>query len=702
MRVAGIEDRYGLLPAQSGLVYNNLRGPAAGVDIIQITIEWHEPLDRPAFEAAWRAAVARHPVLRTAYCFDAGEEPLQEVYREIPCDIDWREIPAPGEEHVTAFLRNDRERPFDVSVPPLFRIAVLSESAVRHTIVVTFQHAVMDGRSVYALFAELFADYAATRSGTPLAFAPVRPYRDFVAWWQKLDLTAAQQFWQTFLHGHLPPLPLPGIADPGRIDPTAEPATTELILDEASGARMRDAAAAAGVSLATFVNAAWGVLLSRYRATDDVVFAVTRSCRRGTVEGAESMIGLLINSVPMRVKVDPDGTVGELLTDVARRVARIREHQLAPLGEISRWGGLPDGQPDTLVVFERQLLQTALTRNDPAFANRAVTIYRQPSFPLTLYVFDEPRPRVILIYDRRRFSALAADRIARQVRQVLLALAGDPATRLAELDIADTDERDLLVRAWNATAAPYPRESTIPAAFAAQVARTPQATAVVAGEDALSYAELDARANRLAHLLRERGVGADSEVAVNLPRGADLVVALLAVLKAGGAYVPLDPGNPPARSALVLADSGARVVLTNTAAAADLPASDSTVLVLDTLGATLAALPDTAPPCPAHPLGLAYLSYTSGSTGVPKGVAVPHRAVLRLVHDPNFVSLGPSETLLQLAPVAFDASTLELWGSLLTGARLVVAPPGPLALPQLAGVLRDGGITTLWLTSGLF
>jgi amino acid adenylation domain-containing protein len=700
MQAAGVEDRYGLLPAQEGLVFNNLRGPGAGVDVIQITVEWPEPLNRSALEQAWQRAITRHPALRTAFCFDTGSEPLQEVHRTIPFAVDWRDAPEPAKEHLDAFLKADRERPFDVSVPPLFRVTVLSAAADRHTIVMTFPHAVLDGRSVYALFAELFADYAGICAGEHRDYPPLRPYRDFVTWWQKLDWTAAEAFWTDFLRGYTPPGTLPGIGDAARVDPTADPATIELILDEATAGRIRDAAAAAGITMASYVNAAWGLLLSRYRGTRDVVFGVTRSCRRGAVEGAESMIGLLINTIPVRVVVDPAATVGELLTDVAKRAAQIREHQLAPLGEIGRWSGLPDGQPDTLVVFERQLLQTALTRLDPRFRDRTVTIYRQPSFPLTLYVFDEPALRVILIYDRGRFRPEVADRILGHVRQVLVGLAGDAALPLRDLAIADDAERELLLRVWNGTATPYPRELTIPQAFAAQAARTPHAPAVVFAGRTLTYAELDARANQLAHLLQAHGVGTETPVAVALPRSLDLVVALLAVLKSGGAYVPLDPANPPARAALVLDSCGAQVVLTNRELADRLPVAGP--WVLEDLADRLAGQPATAPACPARADSLAYLIYTSGSTGVPKGVAVPHRGVIRLVHEPNFAELGPAETLLQLCAVAFDVSTFELWGALLTGGRLVVAPPAPVALPDIARVLREEKVSTLWLTAGLF
>ncbi|HET8682732.1 MAG TPA: amino acid adenylation domain-containing protein [Micromonosporaceae bacterium] len=702
-RVAGaarVADRYALLPAQAGMLFNNLSGPA-GVDIIQIVIGCPEPVDRAACEQAWRRAVDRHPVLRTAFRFDTAQDPVQQVYAGVDFQVEWHEVTGPADAYLEPFLRADRERPVDISVAPVLRVSVLA-APEEHLTVVTFQHAILDGRSVQVLFAEVYADYDAVRhGGGPPAFAPRPPYREFAGWWEKQDPTADRAFWADLLAGHAAPGPLPGqLCQPRN---TAEPVTIELTLDEQAAAAVRAAAARAGASVATMVNAAWALLLSRYRGTDDVVFAVTRSCRRGTADGAESMVGLLINSVPLRVTVPAGATVAELLAEAAGRVAAIREHQLAPLGEIRRWAGLPAGTPDTLVVYERQLIHTALVRVDPRFAGRTLTVHRQPSFPMTLYVFDEPAPRVILIYDRRQLMPVAAERILHHVRQALAALAGDPGTRLADLALADAEEQALVTRGWNATAGPYPRDATIGERFAAQAARTPDAVAVVSAGTRLSYAELDARANQLAHLLREHGVGADDRVAVALPRDAGLVVALLAVVKAGGAYVPLDPANPPARSALLLADSAARVVLTSGELAVALPAADGVrVLALDALDAGLARQPTSAPPCPAGPTSLAYLSYTSGSTGVPKGVAVPHRAVLRLVHDPSFVSLGPHETLLQLAPVAFDASTLELWGSLLTGARLVVAPPGPLALPQLAEVLRDSGVTTLWLTSGLF
>ncbi|HEX4726505.1 MAG TPA: non-ribosomal peptide synthetase, partial [Jatrophihabitans sp.] len=346
-------------------------------------------------------------------------------------------------------------------------------------------------------------------------------------------------------------------------------------------------------------------------------------------------------------------------------------------------------------MFDRRRLQTGLAEDlglDSAAVPVSARVDRLPSYPLTVLGYDEPQLLLGVIWDGRRFVDGAPRLMLEQVRATLLEFAARPGAALADLTLAAPAEPEL-IEGWNRTGGDL-AAGTIPELFAEQVRRQPTALAVQGPDGQCSYAELDQRSDRLARALRRHGVGTGSPVAVALPRGLDLIVALLAVLKAGGAYLPIDPASPSARVAGMLAV--ARLALAETATA--VPAVPGVEV------RTLAELADDDGPLPAsaHPLSLAYLSYTSGSTGIPKGVAIPHRAVVRLISDPTFVRLGPGERVLQLAPVAFDASTLEIWGALLTGATLVIAPPGPLGLPELADLLRTGRISVAWLTAGLF
>ena len=474
------------------------------------------------------------------------------------------------------------------------------------------------------------------------------------------------------------PRPLPGYlgapAVAGTADPvTADPVTAETVLSGADSELIRRAADAFGLDPGTVIIAAWALLRAHYGGVTDVVLPVTR--------GSAS-------TVPLRVRIDEGWPVRELLAAVNDAILRVRPHQNTPIGSALTCAGLPADTTlaDCLLTVGQRQPRTGL-----------------PSYPLTVCAYDEPQVRLSVTWDRRRFADGSAQRMLDQLRGTLTEFPGKLSTPLADLDLGRAAERDVLA-GWNRTRAGYPAGATIPALFAAQVARDPGAMALVCGTAGLTYAELDRRSNALAWLLRRRGVGTDTPVGVAMPRGTDLIAALVAVLKAGGAYLPIDTGSPASRIAAMISAAGARIALVTAETAAAMPelAGVELVRVDSQPAADEAADESAAPPDTSHPLSLAYISFTSGSTGVPKGVAVPQRAVIRLISDPAFVSLGPGERLLHLSPVAFDASTLEIWGALLTGATVVVAPPGPLGLSDVASVLRTGGVTVAWLTAGLF
>ena len=708
------------LPAQRGMILNYLRFPDDGVDIIQVTLDWPDPIEREPFEAAWRVVARRHPILGTAFRLEEGEGVAQVVNAEAPIDIRWTDLPAPlaGEpdHHFESFLLADRRERFDVARGPLIRLTIVRRippadpvvagspavtDGPAYRAVLTCHHSLVDGRSLRLLVEELSAAYAASRDGHAEPVPPRPPFAEFVRWWQTTyDPSASQQFWATYLADTVLPRPLPGYLG-APVAGTAVPMTAQTVLSRADSELIRRAATAAGLSSSTMVSAAWALLRARYGGVDDVVITLTRSWRRDSVPGASDMIGPLINTVPLRVRVDAQRSVREFLTAVNESIRRIRQHQLTPVGSTLTWAGLPPDSTllDSLLMFDRARLHTILPGGDAAPS--AARIDRLPSFPVTLMAYDEPELHLSLIWDRSRFVGGSAERMLGQLRATLIELGTKLDVPLADLDLGRTAESDVLA-GWNRTGAAYPADATIPALFAAQVARDPDAPALVFGSTHVSYAELDRRSNALAWLLRRRGAGADVPVGVAIERGTDLVVALLAVLKAGGAYLPIDMGSPASRVAAMINASGARFVLVTAESADTVPQLAGVEVIRADTGIAQPADERTAPPDISHPLSLAYISFTSGSTGVPKGVAVPQRAVVRLVSDPNFASLGPGERLLHLAPVAFDASTLEIWGALLTGATIVIAPPGPLGLSDVASLLRSSGVTVTFITTGLF
>jgi amino acid adenylation domain-containing protein len=684
---------YPLTPLQHGLLVQSLRAPGSGVNVEQLVCRLREPLDPERLAAAWAAVVRRHDVLRTRFRWADVPEPVQEPVSEARMEMARHDhaglAPAEREAQLEAYLEADRARGFDLARAPAMRLALLHRAVDEHVLVWSFHHVLLDGRSVTHLLRELFALYDHAGNGGGPGLPARRPFREHVAWLRGRDRAADEAWWAGVLGGMDAPEPVPPLRGAPR-DPAREPpfGERELRLSPAVTAALRAFEAGQGVWLNTLVLGAWALLLGRYTGRGEAVFGVVRAGRAAAAEGAEEMVGLLVNTVPLRVALPPGARVADWLDALGERAAALLAHEHADLADIARWSGLPAGAAlfDTLLDFQPQPLE-AFRAPGAAWERRDFRMHRRAGVPLAVSVTGESPLRVRIGYDAGRFDAASTDRMLGHFARLLEEIAADPGRRLGALDPLGAEERRRVLEEWNGTDAGVP-DGCVPHLVAAQARLAPDAVAVEWEGGTLTRGELEERANRLAHHLARLGVGAESRVGVCLERGPELVAVLLAVLRAGGAFVPLDPAHPADRLGFMLGDSRAAVLVTRGALrdAVNVPPGVR-VVDLDQAAGALAAEPADAAPAAPSPRALAYVIYTSGSTGTPRGVAVEHAALASLcAWHARALGLGADDRASQLISAGFDGSVLEIWPALAAGARVQVVPDAVRADPA---ALRD-------------
>ncbi|MEU0229183.1 amino acid adenylation domain-containing protein [Streptomyces sp. NPDC006284] len=723
MKQAGLEDILPLTPLQEGLLFHGLYNPEAqDVYVSQHVLDIAGPVDGTALRSAVGALLARHTSLRVGFRHEGLTTPVQIVPRSV--ETPWHEadltgLPDDAARHARAeeLLRADREKRFDLSAPPLVRFTLLRLADRRHRFSLTFHHLLLDGWSLSVALHELFALYA--DGGDARALPPVTPYRAFLGWLARQDRDTARTAWADALSD----LDEPSLVAAGRTrsdDTVAERVTVELTRQQTEQLTAR--ARELGLTVSTLVQGAWSLLLSRVLGSDDVVFGVTVSGRPPEIPGIESMVGLFINTVPLRVRTRPAEPVGQLLQRLHRTQLDLLPHQHLGLTEIQQAAGLPE-LFDTMVVFENyphdvgRSASSASPSQAPAAETAAppsdtVQVVGQSTsdrshYPLTLVALPGATMRFRLDHRPDVYDTAAAEELLRRFVRVLEAVVGEPSLPVGRVEVLLPGERAELVAAPAAGASVVPVDAgvTLVSWFARQVALSPGAVAVSCDGVSLSYGELDARANRLARLLVEWGAGAERLVAVALERSVDLVVALLAVVKAGAGYVPVDPSYPAERIAYVLGDAAPALLVTTREAlpaAQDVPTVllDDPATVADLAGRSGAALSGVVVRA-EHP---AYVIYTSGSTGRPKGVVVSHGQVVRLfTQTESWFSFGSDDVWTLFHSYAFDFSVWELWGPLLYGGRLVVVPFTVSRSPaDFLALLVAQGVTVLNQTPSAF
>ncbi|QHW08377.1 non-ribosomal peptide synthase/polyketide synthase [Pseudomonas putida] len=687
-----IAEIYPLSPMQQGMLFHSLYEASGRTYVNQMRLDIRG-LDVERFASAWQQAVDRHELLRAGFLWDAGlEAPRQVIHRQASLEI----VVEEGGDGTARLLdeRASREldRGFDLACPPLLRLCLLRTGADSHHLIYTSHHILMDGWSNSRLLGEVLQTYAGQA-----VVAPEGRYQDYLAWLQGQDQAASERFWQA----QLAPLEEPtrlalacaraDLAESGQALHSAR-------LNGEQTRRLQAFARQQQVTLNTLVQSAWLLLLQRYTGQRSVAFGATVSGRPVELPGIEQQLGLFINSLP--VIASPDGalSVAQWAQAVQAQNLALRDHEHTPLADVQRLAGR-NGEAlfDTLLVFENYPVSEALQAAPGGLGFSNLGYSEQSGYALTLIAQVGDELELAFNYLTQDFAEPTIRRIAGQLTQLLLQFMAHPDSPLGELPLLEENDRQQVVEQWNATARSYPGTPYVHQLFEQHVILQPQAPALTFADCTLSYAELNAEANRLAQYLRGQGVGPDVLVGIAAERSVEMVVGLLAILKAGGAYVPLDPEYPQDRLAYMFEDSGITLLLTQSHLRDGLPIpAGLAVLDLDRAEAW-SALEAHNPAVELHPENLAYVIYTSGSTGKPKGAGNRHIALHnRLAWMQEAYSLTANDSVLQKTPFSFDVSVWEFFWPLMEGARLVMALPGDHRDPaRLAELITREQISTL-------
>ena len=669
--VAQIEDIYPLSPLQQGILFHSVFTPQAGAYINQLRVDVRG-LDLARFRAAWQAAVDAHPVLRCGFAWEGeGDAPLQIVHRHVSLVLET----GSDVEDADQVADTERQRGFDLRRPALMRLRLVRLADGDQQLIWTCHHLLLDGWSQSQLLGEVLQRYAGQVRN---ANAPA--YRDYIRWLGQRP--SSEGFWRANLSALQEPVYLANLLAYEGDGKTGQ-GETHLQLDTAQTAQLQAFARQRHVTFNTLVQAAWLLLLHRYSGQATVAFGATVAGRPAELPGIEQQLGLFINTLPVAATLQPLASVDAWLAQVQQLNLDLREHEHTPLYDIQRWLGYSGrGLFDHVLVFENYPVSEALQQGAPAgvsFANARAT--EQSSYPLMLMVNLGEHLNLRFTFDLARFDRVAMARLAGHLQHVLLALAEDATRLLAEVPMLAADEGQQLLSLGVAAGAPL-STTTLMQQFEQQAVRTPAALALIACDESLTYAELNRRANRLARRLRASGVQPDDRVAVASERNGQLLVALLAVLKAGAAYVPLDPEFPAERLGHMLADSGARLLLTQEHLLAELPTHDN-VWCLDRDQALWADEEGSDLKSVNHALHQAYVIYTSGSTGRPKGVAVSHAALVNFLQSmADKPGLAAGERMLALTSLSFDIAGLELYLPLTQGGSVVLVDRDSARDPQ--------------------
>jgi amino acid adenylation domain-containing protein len=706
-----IEDIYSLSPMQQGMLFHTLYSPESEVYFEQLVCTLKGQLNLSFFQEAWQEIVAKYPVLRTSFHWEEIEKPLQMVSQkvELPWMVyDWKHWDnLQQKEALESFLKGDRVLGIELDQAPLMRFALIQLETDSYQFIWSHHHILFDGWSMQIILQEVFDLYESYNRGESLQLKFCHPYREYISWLQQQDSSQAKKFWQQRLKGIEAPTPL--VVDK-LIDHKSQQETYQEISFKLSFEitnQLQSLAQKHHLTLNNLVQGAWGLLLSRYSGETDIVFGATVSGRTSELPNIDTMVGLFINTLPVRLQISGKEKLIPWLKTLQSQQFEQEPYTYYSLADIQKNSDIPPKMSlfESILVFENYPVDSSKNASKKTLEITDIRCLERTNYPLTVVIIPNVELSGRIVYDTRRFEAETIERMIGHLQTLLAGMANHPELHLSEFSLLTKAEEEQLILAENQNDSlnkdiDY---QCIHRLFEKQVEKTPDAIAIIYKNEQLTYQELNQRANQLAHYLQFLGIKLEDKIGVCIERSPLMVIAILGILKAGGAYVPLDVTYPVERLAFMLEDVKCPILLTQTHLSNQLPVEDiQQVINIESEWENISQYSSDNLLTQVTPDNLAYIIYTSGSTGTPKGTEVPHRSFIGFMFGVDYIKLDADNIWLQHSSISWDALTLELWPPLLYGGRCVLFPDNVPTPENLSKIIREEGVNILWLTCALF
>ena len=719
-----IKDIYELTPMQAGMLFHTVKEEQSAAYVEQMIFSIKGEIEKDLLQKSFNMLVERYDILRTLFYYEQVDQPLQIVLRHRPADIYFEDIAHLNKkvqkQYLKGFYLKDRQKGFDLFKDNLIRLLLLKTGEDTYQVVLTFHHILMDGWCIGIIFKELSYIYQCLKRGEPVNFDPIPQYNSYIRWLKRQHKEEGLNYWQAYLEGYedqtsglVPTFEKQEHTQEARYIPGNYPFTVNQTL---TGGLNR-LAQENQVTLNTIIQTLWGILLQRYNNTNDVVFGAVVSGRPPGIDGIEQMVGLFINTIPVRIKSNSQDTFSQLIKAVQSEAVKAKSYEYLPLAEIQANSFLKSELIRHIIAFENYPIEKEIknTQGPPIFNVRGLETYAQTNYDFNIAVVLGTQLSIEFLFNSLLYKKDFVEQISIHLKYLIEQIIENPDIEEREIEIIPVEEKQRLLAEFNNTASVYPKDKTLQQIFAEQVKQTPDHIAVIGSSEInyktymtyltyISYGELNQKSDQLAHVLRERGVKPDTIVAIMMERCLEMIIGLLGILKAGGAYLPIDPGSPEERINYMLKDSNAQVLVVNDAKCASWLSFAPAALLNLSEGHHLNFPASQLPSFPASlPSSLAYVIYTSGTSGKPKGTLITHANVIRVVKNTNYIELTGNDRILQLSNYAFDGSVFDIYGALLNGAVLVLVDRDRVfAVDQLSILIRQQQITVFFVTTALF